>query len=79
VLVERKKEYPAFRLRHGIECCPETVSKARYFFLQLLLAVTLDRKQAWLRVPTLNHLCKVIQYLMVSMFEQCFGSMCQTA
>jgi hypothetical protein len=26
-----KKEYPAFRLSCGIGCCPETVSRARYF------------------------------------------------
>jgi hypothetical protein len=35
-------------------CCPETVSKARYFSYNLL-AVTLNRRPARRRVPPLNH------------------------
>jgi hypothetical protein len=43
---EEEEEYPAFRLPFSIGCCPETVSTSPIFFLQLLLAVALDRRLA---------------------------------
>jgi hypothetical protein len=48
----RKKEYPAFRYRLLSGGSFENPKS----FLQLLLAVALDRRQAWNRVPQLNHL-----------------------
>ncbi len=48
----RKQEYPAFQYR----VLSGDSFENPIFFVQLLLAVALGRRQAWNRVPPLNHL-----------------------
>jgi hypothetical protein len=61
VAISKWEEYLAFRLLCDIRCSPKTVLLARYFFLQLILTVALDRKSVWLSV--LPYFAKNSQFL----------------
>jgi hypothetical protein len=65
---ERKEDYPAFRYR----VLSGDSFENPIFLLQLSLAAALDRRQAWNRVPPLNHLSS--PYILTNDEDRCMSN-----